>query len=63
MGAAGQSRYVALIKDASEKAKTTFDWLNSEVGYKTFLEELSEETMLNAVMFGFDSLLLWKDPS
>lgn len=49
MGAAGQSRYVALIKDASEKAKTTFDWLNSEVGYKTFLEELSEETIAGSL--------------
>ena len=43
MGTAGKSRYTALLQGASELAKATYDWLDTEVGHKAYLEELSFE--------------------
>ena len=49
MGAEAKSRYVALIQGASDLAKTTFDWLNSEVGYRTFLEDVPEDVIAGSL--------------
>lgn len=43
MGVANKSRYVALVENASTLAKETYDWLDTEVGHKTFLEDVSQE--------------------
>lgn len=43
MGTAGKERYVALIKDAREKAVAVYDWLQSDIGKQSFLKELTDE--------------------
>lgn len=45
MGTAGKERYVALVQGASELAKETFDWLDSEVGHKTFIEDVPQDVI------------------
>jgi hypothetical protein len=49
MGTASKSRYVALMQGASDLAKTTYDWLDTEVGHKTFLEELSADEIAGSL--------------
>ena len=45
MGTAEKSRYVALLQGASDLAKTTYDWLDTEIGHKTFLEDVAEDVI------------------
>ena len=49
MGTADKARYVALIQGASDIAKTTYEWLDSEVGHKSFLEKLTQDEVNNSL--------------
>lgn len=44
-----KSRYVALVQGASEMAKTTYDWLQTEVGMSTFLGDVDEDVIAGSL--------------
>ena len=49
MGEGPTARYVALLKDASDLALTTYQWLDTPIGHKSFLQELTDEEIQSSI--------------
>ena len=49
MGTAGKSRYVAIMQGASDLALETYNWLDTEVGHRTFLEEVPADVIAGSL--------------